>query len=301
MLLLVVLLIVPRPAVAALYCSADRAIVPGGTTVTVTAYSDSEAPPRTGTFSSKNGVVREQPTAQTPWSFSAQWTLPLLRGSYEIIGTRTSRGAESEQCRARVVVTGGNLGPGVQSGHRFLTAPNVEQPGYGSYTYLLCAAPAAVPVRARCESAVKTIIDAVPDIAQYERLFGKEKLNNVYLPTTSMPPAPDDAAAVLKLYNFALARTWLDMVNPTLRDGPYLVTVARPLNAKQRQEMFLQTLDGVPPSLVANWIAAYLRQLAQETAYGRGFEPSLALKMRTVLGVIAHAVPDLSAALRIVY
>jgi hypothetical protein len=103
----------------------------------------------------------------------------------------------------------------------------------------------------------------------------------------------------MSVYDFARARRWQNDLDRTLRDGPYLVTVAKPLTAT-KQQLILQDLSGVPPDLVTDWITAYLRQLSQETVYGRGFDPSLALRMRTVLGVLAQAVPDVSAALKTV-
>jgi hypothetical protein len=152
----------------------------------------------------------------------------------------------------------------------------------------------------RCESAVAAITGALQDITQYERVFSKPELNAVYVPVESLPPASASVANVLSRYDFARARRWLNIVDQTLRDGPYLVTVAKPLDATQRQPVILQDLNGVPASLVADWVTAYLRQLAQQTVYGRGFEPSLALRMRTVLGVIALAIPDVTSALRTV-
>ena len=264
----------------------------------VTGYSDSEL--QTGTFSSKDGAIRDQATAGKPRSFKARWTLPRLRGTYEITGTATAGGAAPENCRARVVVTGATLGPGVESGRLFLSAPSREQAGHGSYTYLLCPAAAAAPVRARCGSALKAIADAIPDIARYEGVFSKAELNTVYVPVESVPPTFVDAAKIMNFYDFARARSWLNMVDRTLRDGPYLVTAAKPLSAMERQELILQKLDGVPPSVVANWITAYLSELAQQTVYGRGFEPSLTLRMRTILAVVAEGVPDVSAALSII-
>jgi hypothetical protein len=295
----VLLLVLPRPAAAALYCSTSRALVSGGDTVAVTGYSDSAL--QAGTFSSKDGAIRDQPTARNLRSFESRWTLPLLRGTYDITGTATSAAGTAENCRARVVVTGDSLGPGVESGRLFLPASSREQVGYGSYTYLLCPAAAAAPVQARCESALKAIIGALPDIAQYDRVFSKTELNTVYVPVEFLPPASASAAEILKRYDFARARSWLNIVDRTLRDGPYLVTVARPLSPTERQEMILQKLDGVASSVVANWITAYLRELGQQTVYGRGFEPSVTLRMRTILAVVAESVPNISAALSIIH
>jgi len=294
---LVLVLVVPRLAAAALVCAANRAVVNGGDSVTVMAYSDDQQL-KTGKFSSQDGVIRDRPTPGPPPSFEAQWTLPLLRGTYEITATATVVDGVPESCHARVVVTGDDLGPGVESGRQFLPPSGTEQGGYGSYTYFLCPAPVAPPVRTRCESAVKAIVDALPEISQYDHLFSKPKLNTLYVPVASLTSAIASAADVLSHYDFARARRWLDNVDQTkqLQDGPYLVTVAKPLSAT-KQPFILQNLSGIPPSLVASWITAYLRQLAQQTAYGRTFEPSLALRMRTVLGVLALAVPDIRLAL----
>lgn len=296
---LLTVVVVPRPAAAALVCAVNRSVVKGGDSVMVTAYSDSDRALQTGKFSGADGALSDQTMASTSRSFEVRWRLPRAIGTYEITGTATFVDGTSDTCQARVVVTAPDLGPGVESGHQLLPPSSKEAAGYGSYTYLLCPAPAAATVRTRCERAVAAIVDGLLDIAQYERAFSKVELNTVYAPVTSPATAPASAADVMSRYDFARARRWLNNVDSTLRDGPYLVTVAKPLSAT-KQPFILQDLSGVPPPLVADWIVAFLQQLAQQTLYGRSFDPSLALRMRTVLGVVALAVPDITSALRTV-
>jgi hypothetical protein len=91
-------------------------------------------------------------------------------------------------------------------------------------------------------------------------------------------------------YDYARARVLLDSLPGDLREGPYLVSVLKPLASTAPREYLFQNLSFVPDDddkLISYWVREFLAQAAQERFWEPRTLDSFVLKLRTTIAVLS--------------
>lgn len=281
---------------ADIVCLADHGVVAEGQNVTIRTFAVFEtAVPVRAEFSASGGVIQRVPPTQPNVTAEARWAAPQSRGTFEATVKLTS-GGESASCRVRLVVVGSDFGPsGTEAGRVWLRTGGREPAGFGAYTYLLFSAPAEA-TNGRQKQAVEALLKRISEMSEMQKQFEKQQLSLVSLPVKELPKKDSNADAVLAIYDYPRARKLLNTIDPALRVGPYLVTVPAPLESANSADRIVQDLSSAPPDVIEFWVGSYFDQLAQQSLWGRPFEPSVTLRLRTLAAVIGLAIPDVTSA-----
>ncbi len=279
---------------ADVFCHADRSMVAEGDNVTIRTYANWKgAALASAQFSASGGKIQRVAATLPNVTAEARWTALESRGTFDATVEVTSTNGESGSCVVRVIVVGSDYGPnGTEAGRNWLRTAESEKLGYGAYTYLLFSAPYEATLE-RQKQTLRALLRRISEMRKMQKQFDKQQLNIVCLPVKKLPKESDDEDAVLALYDYPRARRLLDTIDPALRTGPYLVTARTPLNSANKTEIIMMNLSGVPPDVIEFWAGAYFDQLAQQSLWGKPFEPSVTLRLRTLAAVIGLAVPDL--------
>jgi hypothetical protein len=177
------------------------------------------------------------------------------------------------------------------TGRAFLPASEVEEPGYGLYSYLLFAKRPDDSNRDRYLAAIEEFL-LVEEIAALETYIARERLNVFYLPLAEDAPAEPDADWVLKNYDYARALGLIAALPRSERftSGPYIVSTAAPLGGRQlvSESYLLQNLSTVPPVVVPAWVAEFKRQAARPEFWKRDGGKMIVLQLRTFVAIAAE-------------
>jgi hypothetical protein len=169
-----------------------------------------------------------------------------------------------------------------------------EEVGYGSYTYFLLGR-ASRDANERRETAIKSFLDGVRQLEKVARYYGQKSINICYLPVESPITENLMPRLVLDRYDYTHSRLLLGFVSQVLRngDGPYIISSRQPLS-QTSGDVGLLDLSRIPPSLISPWLSEYLGQLEQGMLLDKPFEPSIVLRMRTVLEVLGKGIPEVA-------
>jgi hypothetical protein len=182
-----------------------------------------------------------------------------------------------------------------------LLAGEPEAPGYGLYSYLLFGSQPTEEARERCLRAVEAYWGLIPEIASLEQYVKRKELNIAYLPVRTLPGQPPSTAGVLESYDYARARSLLRYVPGANREGPYILSLLRPVGDSAGADVLrphlFQDLSRVPPPLVATWVREFLNQAAQERFWEERTAESFALRLRATVAVLGVALPEVKKAL----
>ena len=188
-------------------------------------------------------------------------------------------------------------GPARETGSALLGPGVREVEGYGLYSYLLLGAPPGAGVRERSVQAIEAFWTVVPEVRALEEYVPRSELNVAYVPVKAAPRTGVTAEWVLDNYDYARARSLLRHLPGANRDGPYLVSVLKPLAGGGGSQYLLQDLSSVPPHLAASWVKEFLNQAAQERFWDERTGARLALKLRVTIGVLGEGLPEVRKAL----
>jgi hypothetical protein len=286
-----------RVSAADVFCMPDPGIVVEGREALVHVFANwNGGALATAKFSASGGAIQRDAPTRPRESAAARWTALDNRGIFEATVAMTSTNGESASCVVRIAVVGSDYGsPGTEAGRIWLRSAEPQKPGYGAYTYLLFPAPTQATL-GRQKMAIEVLLRRISDWRKMQKQFEKRQLNLVSLPVEDLPKKENDPDAVLALYDYPHARRLLNTIDPALRAGPYLVTVPEPLESAKKSERIVMDLSGVSPDAVEYWASAYFDQLAQQSLWGKPFEPPVTLRLRTLISVVGLAVPDISGA-----
>ncbi len=190
-----------------------------------------------------------------------------------------------------------------ETGQAFLGPRQTETEGYGLYSYVLLGSPPDRHAKRRYLAMIDAYLQLFPAIASLEQYIPRRELNVTYLPLQEIPPTGKGTRVspewVLAHYDHARARAFLRGVPGTNRDGPYLVSVLKPLsqNVPLAGEYLFQDMTAVPPHLAATWMKAFLKQAAQERFWESRTTKRFVLKLRTIIGILGKDVLDIRQAL----
>jgi hypothetical protein len=185
------------------------------------------------------------------------------------------------------------------SGGALLPTGKTERAGYGAYTYLLFRSGPTEDTRSRFLAAIQAYNRLKSNLSQLEVYYPINELNVNYIPIDSAAGTNPNNEWILDHYDYARASFILRLVSGSnIRSGPYLVTFKLPPSREApREPILVQDLSWVPPSLVDAWYTQFLNEAAQGDFSAPHAVGDLALRMRTIVGVIALGVPEVQDAL----
>lgn len=215
-------------------------------------------------------------------------------GVYRTVITTTGRDGHERRCTVQVKVVPPS---GTMSGlpaRSFLQSNASERAGYGLYSYLLFGAKPDEALQKRYRSAVAEYLRLLPSIGQYAADINPLAVNINYLPVSRIPTS-DSADTVLAHYDYARAQVLLAALPGGHLRGPYLVSVRTPLSSQTTapKAYVAQDLSTVPDTLVGVWVREFLSQATQERLDSGFSARGLALRLRTLIGVVALGLPDI--------
>ena len=205
----------------------------------------------------------------------------------------------SASCTLQVIVAEPERGKRV-TGRSLLVKGKNEVAGYGLYSYLLLGSRPVDSSRERYLTAMRAYLAGMEDVAKLQDYIPAAKLNVAYLPIET--PAPADASAewLLEHYDFARATALLRALPGDLTEGPYIVSVLKPLALDSQPSQYLfQNLSAIPAKssdLVSWWVREFLHQAAQERFWEPKTAELLVVKLRTTIAVLAIGLPDVQKA-----
>jgi hypothetical protein len=161
-----------------------------------------------------------------------------------------------------------------------LLLPDTPEPeGAGLYNYLLISSPANQPLTA---SALSSWLALNAPIADLRTILKPTESIVLSLPVLEKPSVAPSAEWTLKHYDFPHARTLLEKAFPGSKPGIYIVSSLQPLS-KSRPPYLIQDLSAATPSLVSQWVEAFINEAAQERSWTSPSVASLVDQLRSTL------------------
>lgn len=280
---------VTSPAPPFVTCSAEKPAVWPRQVIALKAWAATTGPSLQYSWEATAGRI-DSGGQDAQWDFTG-----VQPGSYTATVKVNSARNSSASCSVQVIVQKreGERGP-LETGRSFLVGSEPEVQGYGLYSYLLFGSPPDDTSRERYTKAVEAYLLLIPDIKSLEKYLQPRELNVTYLPVDDTPPTTVLAGWVLEHYNYARGRALLRTLPGNHRDGPYIVSVLKPLSGTSSLagQYLYQDLSSVPPQLASAWVKEFLNQAAQERFWEASSAEELVLKMRTTIGILAMGLPD---------
>lgn len=269
-----------------LICSVDRPVAGRGETVELRLWTDS---PRVE-WSVSSGTVKGP-------GRSVAWQLPERTGRH--VATANAGDAFGKCSVTVFTVSGSRAGASRETGRLFLMRGEAEQRGYGLYSYFLLGAPPDENSRDRVLKGIEAYLRLSQSIADLEPLLERRELNANHMPVNGPLPENVTAQWLLDHYDYARARVILSRIDATFRRGPYLLSSLTAAGERQpiSGPVLFQDLSSVPSHLVANWYELFLNQAAQERFWEEHKLRQVALRMRTIIGILAIGLPEVQGAL----
>jgi hypothetical protein len=284
------------PEAPSVACSASEPVVTEGKSARLMAWALSPTDQAleygwTADAGRINGNGRE-----VEWEFSGVGSNPQ---PHQAAVTVSFPSRASAVCSLQVIVAEPERGKRV-TGRSLLVKGKKEVAGYGLYSYLLLGSRPVDSSRERCLTAVRAYLAGMEDVTKLQDYIPAPKLNVAYLPIETPAPADVTAEWLLEHYDFARAAALLQALPGDLTEGPYIVSVLKPLALDNRPSQYLfQNLSGVPAKssdLVSWWIREFLHQAAQEHFWEPKTAELLVVKLRTTIAVLAIGLPDVQKA-----
>ena len=276
-------------------CTSSKPTVTPGEAIGVNAWSLADG--ANYRWSADGGVIHGQGT-EALWDFTD--TLPgsrlarveVMRGG-SLIGT----------CSVRVFVREETGVRGLKS-RRFLDEPNRQSRGegevFGLYSYLLLRPAREGSATADLNrSVLETWHQLVLTATELERSRDRRELNAVLVPVDELAPEKPDVNWIVQHYDYRRAGDLLTEVRRAstkevarCERGPCLVSSAQPLNATRRgTRLLVFDISWAPVSTAPYWLEAFVHQGEQERFDDARTLPLFALKLRTIISVLADSVP----------
>ncbi len=177
------------------------------------------------------------------------------------------------------------------SARDFLYAAQNEGAGYGLYSYVLLANPAAPASMQldRNRAAVLVFLTSLREKNEFQGQIDPANINLTYLPERAkVIDKSEDVDSHLAVYDYARADVYLRKLQRRHGEGPILVSTLSPLSrpeAVDADKIIFQDLSAIPPKMVRLWIENFLAQAEQEQFWVRRSRQEFILNLRTF---IAH-------------
>lgn len=205
------------------------------------------------------------------------------------------------ECSVKVIVKKRNMVRiKVETGWSLLLKNEKEEAGYGLYSYLLFGSLPTEANSERYKKAIEAYLWTIPHIIDLESYdIPRNELNITYLPVKETPPEQGMSTEwVLTNYDYARARALLRLLPGDHRDGPYIISLMKPLSgvSELTGEYLYQDLSHVEPHIVSLWAKDFFNQAAQERFWEERTGKRLALKLRTTVAILAKGLTKVRVA-----
>ncbi len=187
------------------------------------------------------------------------------------------------------------------TGRAFLVRKDVEQPGYGLYSYIVFAKPVNAGNADLYTAVLKAFLklETVQDFEAHG--VERQELNITYLPLDKSYPIGKLPAPkwFLQHYDYARAKVLLRAIPEVKGDGPFIFSYKAPLNSKTEidpEMMLRQDLSGVPPRLAFLWVDEFVNQAQKENYWDSSILASFKLGLRKTIAVAAEAFTEVKSA-----
>ncbi len=189
----------------------------------------------------------------------------------------------------------------LEIGYAFLVDNQVEEEGYGLYSYLLFG---SHPTDVNRDLYLQAILACIkmPSIKRLEKVgFHRRELNATYIPILNPLPAAKAGISpdwVLENYDYARARLLLrNLHSGAYRNGPYIISTLTPLSShKNLSEGYLhQDLSRIPhtqPNLVYAWVKEFLERVSRPGPKDKTTMKQFVIELCTAISIIAEHLPD---------
>jgi len=282
-------------ASAALLCSPSNSVAGRDETIHVMTYDPEGLGGAQYSWTATGGRL-ESRGAEADWTLSD--VKPLTAYSAKVVVK--DRAGASAECTVQVTTAAGSRGDR-ETARTLLARGKQEESGFGLYSYLLMGSPPDDSNRDRYLSVIKEYLRLSPALADLRKLLDLKQLNANYLPTMTLPGEGVRLTPewLLTNYDYARARAILKTVAGSHFRGPYILSTLKPADprAATAGPMFFQDLSSVPLDLVTPWYEVFLNQAAQERFWEAKTGEQFALKMRTIIGVLARGLPDVKSSM----
>lgn len=191
------------------------------------------------------------------------------------------------------------------SARRFLLPNKTEQPDYGLYSYLLFSTPPQnEEEKARYLRVLGACLSVMRDVDEIlTRHQPPRELNATHIPVTKDPRSGKSdsewAENVLAVYDYAAAQILLSKLNTTYQQGPYLISVLKPLSTSDSPVPLhlFQDFTGVVPDHASNWVKNFIYLTAQQRGWTDKSLRRFHLTIRNLISVAGIVTPDVASAL----
>jgi hypothetical protein len=229
--------------------------------------------------------------SEVTWSFENVRAAPR---SFQATVTVKIAKYPDKSCSVEVYVTEAERSEVRETGRSFLIKGGSKEPeGFGLYSYLLFGTRPEASNRQRFVRAVEACLQRMEDVTKLQGYRSPSTLNVTFLPLETAPPSPSSPVSadwILDHYDYARARVLLGSLPGDLREGPYLVSVFKPLASAVPREYLFQNLSLIPDDddkLISWWVREFLSQAAQERFWEPRTFDSFVLKLRTTIAVLS--------------
>jgi hypothetical protein len=277
-------------------CRPDTPVAELGARVTLRAFAQKNLSGVTYRWRVSAGTIEgDGPTVQ--------WVLPTQQPQAYVATVDLRRGARSGSCTLQVLALRSDPQRGTEIRRQFLAPTQQEQAGLHLYSYLLLGSPPSDDVtRQRYLVALRAYLSVSP---LPEGIVSDADLNVTFLPVKERPRTKAETSAewLLEQYDWERARFFLRRLPGDRLGGPYIFSSRQPLSqvGVLQRDYLDQDLSIVPPELVNAWVREFMLQSAQEQFWNERTGPMLALKVRTIIGVLAAGLPRANQAIAIVW
>ncbi|MBX3329865.1 MAG: hypothetical protein KF722_05660 [Nitrospira sp.] len=207
---------------------------------------------------------------------------------------------DTARCQVEIFIGIKSRG-GLISARQFLLPNKAEKLNYGLYSYLLFSAPPKnLEEKARYLRILGSCLSIMQDIDDFlERQQPPGELNATYIPVTKVPKPGNSSAEwaenTLAAYDYAAAQILLSKLSTTYQDGPYLISVLKPLSkaGSPVPVHLFQDFTGVVPDHASNWVKHFTYLAAQQRSWQDQSLRQFHLKMRNLLAVAGIVTPEL--------
>jgi len=176
------------------------------------------------------------------------------------------------------------------SGIDFLIAAQGEAKGYGLYSYALLPHKPSEAELPRYRAFVEALL-GLPKAKDLGNYVEKSKINVTYIPLAKPPKAAgkgDRVGFVLDNYDYARCAAILATLPQQAGPGPVIVSALTPMSSDPHPHpVLVQDLSTAQPVLVADCVAKYVNQIAQQRFWEPNALSEFSLSLRNLLETTA--------------
>ncbi|MDA3953797.1 MAG: hypothetical protein PF485_09125 [Bacteroidales bacterium] len=197
--------------------------------------------------------------------------------------------------------------PRYQAGRAYLAHSFNEQTNYGLYSYFLFSKRPESHQKERYIIFIESYLNSMEKIEDHEEYIGRDSLNICYMPinfelsdSIKQLDIKQKSEWILKNYDYARAKFFLNKIDQELLTGPYIISYKRPLSLVSAIDgkYLLQDLSNVHLRVVPLWIDEFLKQSSKAKYWDEEHLKNLTNDLRNTIAIAADGLQDVSESLQ---